>query len=226
MNILLSLLYHTHMTFRKINWFLYKNKVTFRGYAHLNWGTLILGMSNKDQVIIGKGADINGRLTVGKKGKIVLGDYVLTGPRSMIQSLDNVEVGRFTYIGPDVLIMDSNHHSIYAKYRMIDVLGVEKGISGTHAITQPIKIGNHVWIGRNAMIFKGVTVGDRSIIAAGAIVTHDVPEDVIVAGAPARVVKKIDQEKINPDEALNVDELLKLSGKEMLERVEKKLVAK
>lgn len=214
------------MTMRKINWFLYKNRVTFTGYAQMNWGTLILGMSTKDQIVIGKGSDINGRLTVGKKGKIVLGEYCLMGPRSLVQSLNKIEIGRFTYVGPDVLIMDSNHHSIYAKYRMIDVLGVEKGISGTHAIEKPIKIGNHVWIGRQAMIFKGVTIGDRSIVAAGAIVTHDVPEDVIVAGSPAVVVKKIDQEPINPDEALDVEELKKLSASEMIKRVEKKLVSK
>ena len=55
--------------------------------------------------------------------------------------------------------------------------------------TQPITIGNHVWIGTRAMILKGVTIGDGSVIAAGSIVTHDVPPNSLVAGVPA-VVKK------------------------------------
>lgn len=212
------------MTFRKINWFIYKNRVTFKGKATLNYGTLLLGMHNKDQIVIGKNADIYGCLSVGHTGKITFGDYALMGPRSIIQAIDKVEVGKFTYVGPDVIIMDSNHHSIYAKYRMADVLGIDQGIRGSYANTKSIKIGNHVWIGRRAMVFKGVTIGDRSIVAAGAIVTHDVPEDVIVAGIPAKVVKKIDQEAINPDEVLDPEELRKLSASELMKVMEKKLV--
>ena len=56
--------------------------------------------------------------------------------------------------------------------------------------TSPIVIGNHVWIGRRAMIMKGVTIGDGAVVAAGAIVTKDVPPNCVVAGVPARVVKE------------------------------------
>lgn len=224
MQILLSIFYHFQMTFRKINYFIYRKKVTLKGDVALNYGTLMLGMNKKSQIIIGKKADIYGCLSVGKNGKIYLGDYMLMGPRSVIQAIDSIQIGKFTYIGPDVLIMDSNHHSIYAKYRMIDVLGVKKGISGTKASTKPITIGNHVWVGRRAMIFKGVTIGDRSIIAAGSIVTKDIPEDVIAGGSPAQIIKKIDQEKINPDEVLIPETLEKLTREEILKLVEKKLV--
>ena len=54
---------------------------------------------------------------------------------------------------------------------------------------EPVVIGDDVWIGAAARILKGVTIGDRSIVGAGAIVTKDVPPDVVVAGNPARVVK-------------------------------------
>ncbi|MBY5377327.1 hypothetical protein HFN07_28555 [Rhizobium leguminosarum] len=53
----------------------------------------------------------------------------------------------------------------------------------------PIRIGNHVWIGMRAVILKGVTIGDGAVVAAGAIVTKDVPPGAVVAGNPAKVVK-------------------------------------
>ena len=57
----------------------------------------------------------------------------------------------------------------------------------------PIHIGKQVWIGANATILPGVTVGDGAVIAAGAVVTRDVPERAVVAGVPARVVKTIEK---------------------------------
>ena len=58
---------------------------------------------------------------------------------------------------------------------------------------EPIHVGNKVWIGSHVTILPGVTIGDNSIVAAGAVVTHDVPENSIVGGVPAKVLKKIDQ---------------------------------
>lgn len=195
------------MISRKINWFIYKNKITFKGKAYLNYGTLILGMNNKSQITLGKNVDLYCCLSVGKNGKIIIGDYTGIGRRVVIQAIDKIEIGKFGYIAPDVLILDSNHHSIYARDRMIDTFGAEKGIFSENVATKPIKIGNHVWIGRRAMILKGVTIGDRSIIGANAVVTHDVPPDVVVAGNPAKIVKHIDQTPKNPDEIITPEEI-------------------
>jgi acetyltransferase-like isoleucine patch superfamily enzyme len=57
--------------------------------------------------------------------------------------------------------------------------------------TAPVKIGAHVWIGFNSIILKGVTIGDRSVVAAGSVVTKDIPADVLVAGNPARVIRSL-----------------------------------
>ena len=54
-----------------------------------------------------------------------------------------------------------------------------------------IHIGNKVWIGAGVVITKGVTIGDNSVVAAGAVVTHDIPANVIAAGVPAKVIKEI-----------------------------------
>lgn len=58
-------------------------------------------------------------------------------------------------------------------------------------IPLPIKIGKNVWIGANATILPGVTIGDNAIIAAGAVVSKDVPANVVVGGVPAKVIKSI-----------------------------------
>ena len=57
-------------------------------------------------------------------------------------------------------------------------------------MSSPIKIGNHVWIGMDAKILSGVTIGDGAIIAAGAVVTKDVPAYSLAAGCPAKVVRE------------------------------------
>ena len=62
----------------------------------------------------------------------------------------------------------------------------------TSTISKPVKIGDRVWIGIAATILPGVTIGENSIVAAGAVVTKDVPPNTIVAGNPAKVVKKLD----------------------------------
>jgi acetyltransferase-like isoleucine patch superfamily enzyme len=57
----------------------------------------------------------------------------------------------------------------------------------------PIHIGNRVWIGSNVVITKGVTIGDNSVIAAGAVVTKDIPANVVAGGVPAKVIKGINE---------------------------------
>lgn len=60
----------------------------------------------------------------------------------------------------------------------------------------PIRIGNNVWIGAQATVLPGVTIGDGAIVGAGAVVTRDVPANVIVGGIPAKIIKKIEIEQI------------------------------
>lgn len=59
-------------------------------------------------------------------------------------------------------------------------------------ISAPVVIGNNVWIGSNATILPGVTIGDNAVVAAGAVVTKDVPVNTVVAGVPAKIMKRID----------------------------------
>lgn len=97
---------------------------------------------------------------------------------SLIQCANSITIGDNCAIAGDVLIQDTDFHPI------LDENGREKPIS------KSIVIGNHVWICAHAIILKGVTIGDGAIVAAGAVVTKDVPARCVVAGNPAKVVRE------------------------------------
>ncbi|HCJ91322.1 MAG: hypothetical protein I3I94_01775 [Acidaminococcaceae bacterium] len=59
-------------------------------------------------------------------------------------------------------------------------------------IAKPVRIGDDVWVGGNVTILPGVTIGSNVVVAAGAVVTHDVPDNSLVAGVPARVIRKLE----------------------------------
>lgn len=115
-----------------------------------------------------------GYIAVGENAELALGSGFLNNNGKII-CFDKITIGDNVKISEDVIIRDSDNHTI--KYD-----GYEK--------TQPIFIGNHVWIGMRAMILKGVTIGDGAIVAAGAIVTKDVPPKCLVGGVPAKIIKE------------------------------------
>lgn len=110
-----------------------------------------------------------------------LGKYVYINANCTILDVARVNIGDYTMIGPDVGIYTATHPIEYHE-RCVDYkeFGYE------------INIGNGVWIGGNSVILPGITIGDKSVIAAGSVVTRDVPENVVVAGNPARIIKYID----------------------------------
>lgn len=91
-----------------------------------------------------------------------------------IRCYDNITIGRNVAISENFTIWDNDAHSII----------------GGKLPKAPIIIGNEVWIGTNVTVLKGVTIGDGCIIAAGSVVTKDIPSKCLAAGNPARVVKE------------------------------------
>ncbi len=91
-----------------------------------------------------------------------------------------VTIGDDVMMGPEVVIYTSGH-----KYDNLEVPMWKQGDTET----EPVSIGNDVWIGRRAIIMPGVKIGDGCIIGAGAVVTKDVPDYAIVGGVPAKVIK-------------------------------------
>ena len=124
------------------------------------------------------------RLTVwsnfGEKGRIKIGDYCLICPGVRIGAATEIVIGDSCMMAQGSYITDSDWHGLYDRSQPVGQ-------------TAAVRIGNNVWIGDSAIVCKGVTIGDNSIIGAGSIVTKDIPSDVIAAGNPAIVIKKLDK---------------------------------
>lgn len=108
---------------------------------------------------------------------ILIGKNVFFNTGCSFQDRGGISIGDGSMIGMNVVIATLNH-------------GLDLVTRNT-TFPSPVVIGKNVWIGSNATILPGVTIGNNSVVAAGAVVTKDVPEDTVVAGVPARFMKKI-----------------------------------
>lgn len=112
---------------------------------------------------------------------ITVGKHVFLNMGCKFQDQGGIFIGDETLIGHNVVLATLNH-------------AMEPEDRAT-MIPAPIHIGKRVWIGSNATILPGVTIGDGAIVGAGAVVTKDVPENTVVGGVPARVLRKIGKEE-------------------------------
>ena len=131
-------------------------------------------------------------------GTIHMGDCIWMSARGQIVSASEVEIGDFSIFGRDVYISDTNEHPTDPRIRHAQTEALQKtGLppDRARADTAPVHIGRDVWVGERAIILKGVTIGDGAIVAAGAVVTSDVPPATIVAGNPSRIVKRLEQDE-------------------------------
>ena len=147
---------------------------------------------------LGKGLRIKGKLKIHGPGKIIAGNNL--NFKAVVSKTElYADKGASIIIGDNVTI---NEGSIISAQQLIEI-GDESliagaiiydtdwhGIDGKKTKTSPIHIGKHVWIGMRAIILKGVTIGDYAIIGAGSIVTEDVGANTLVAGNPARQIRK------------------------------------
>ncbi len=135
-------------------------------FVNIEHGSVTLG--RKVHLYEGVRIDLHSRAA-----RVSIGALTFINRRSEIIAVDSVSIGERCAISWDVSITDTDGHQL----------------SHVDTSTAPVTIGNHVWIGARATILKGVTIGDGAVIAAGSIVTRDVPAHTLVAGAPAKVVR-------------------------------------
>ena len=149
------------------------------GLDFLDKGRTSLKMGVHSQFIINGSACIcNGcRITIEGGAKLVLGRDTFINENCRITACTEISIGDGCWIAWDVNIIDSDFHQINEN-------------STIKPKTAPILIEDKVWIGARAIILKGVTIGKGSIIAAGAVVTGDVPSNCLAIGTPAKVIKK------------------------------------
>ena len=108
---------------------------------------------------------------------IVVGKNVFINSCCKFQDQGGITIGNGVLIGHNVTLATLNHD--------------ERPQFRQNIYPKPIKIGDNVWIGSNATILQGVTIGNGAIVGANALVTHDVPENTIVTGIPARILRKV-----------------------------------
>lgn len=113
---------------------------------------------------------------------IEVGDEFLANYNVTILDIAKVTMGDNVWIGPNTLIATINHP--------LTPSGRRKHLG----IALPIHIGNDVWIGGNATILPGVTIGNNVVVAAGAVVTHDVKDNTLVGGVPAKKIKDLEND--------------------------------
>lgn len=150
---------------------------------------------------IGKMVSINGKPIIENKGQIILDDNVrlwsnivqsklytgsngqlIVGNNSRLNGVhidarELVKIGKNVRIAPYTIILDSDFHDIKDHF--------------TDGPSKPVIIEDDVWLATRCTVLKGVTIGKGSVVAAGAVVTKDVPSNCVVAGVPASVIKRL-----------------------------------
>jgi acetyltransferase-like isoleucine patch superfamily enzyme len=126
-------------------------------------------------------------------GRIEVGCDAYIGDDCLISCACAVTIGDHTLLAHGVHIFDNDTHPLNWKQRSADVENLLRGkTTGESQISHsPVQIGEHVWVGFNSCIMKGVVIGPRSVIAAGSVVTKDVPSDTLVGGNPAKVIRSL-----------------------------------
>ncbi len=115
------------------------------------------------------------------EASLTIGDNVLLSPGVRLTAGNSITVEDNVMFAANSYVTDADWHGIYARELPI-------------GISRPVVIKENAWICDSAIILKGVTIGRNAIVAAGAVVTRDVPDNAIVAGSPAQVVKMLDPE--------------------------------
>lgn len=112
---------------------------------------------------------------------IHVGEHVFINCCCHFQDQGGIYIGDHVLIGSHVVLATINHGQNPAER--------------ADNFPEPIHIGNKVWIGAHSTILPGITIGDNAIVAAGAVITHDVPPNAVVAGVPAKIIKYIEEKK-------------------------------
>jgi acetyltransferase-like isoleucine patch superfamily enzyme len=188
--------YFTDLAFAKINFFLLsKNRNFLIGLNSRIRGIPIISLELNSSITIGDYAYLISRsrntalgvnhpviLRTMKEGaKLTLGDY-FSASGVTICCAHSITIGNRVMIGANATIADTDFHPLDSNLRF-------KNNEVNYAASAPIIVHDNVFIGMNAIVLKGVTIGEGAIIAAGSVVTKNVEANSIVAGNPAKLIK-------------------------------------
>lgn len=132
--------------------------------------------------------------SLGARGRCTVGDFTLMNG-ALVMAEELIEIGSYCLISWNVGIADSDFHPLDPTQRRLDAQALapyyKERAPRPPIRSAPVRIADNVWIGMNAVILKGVTIGENSVVAAGSVVSKSVAPNTVVAGNPAIVVKEL-----------------------------------
>jgi len=181
--------------------YLYGSKISFGKNLRILGGMLIFKIPKNGFIEFGENVVLNSdfkksntslttkaKFVTGVNGKIIIGNNCDFNGTCFV-AYEKIVVGDYCQFASSTLISDTDFHPVDPETRLLQMKG---SIINFESVNKKrITIGNNVWVGWGSIILKGVSIGDNSVIAAGSIVVTDVPPNCIVAGNPAKVVKKL-----------------------------------
>lgn len=159
--------------------------------ARLTHQAVIHNPRSPDAVRIGAQTLFMGEVVIAPTGAVRIGDWCYIGPGAKIWSMEAIDIGARVFISHGVQIFDNNSHSLSASERhdrFEELQTHGRHLQPEKVTHRPIRIEDDVWIGFNAAILKGVTIGRGAVIGACSVVTHDVAPYSVMVGNPARQV--------------------------------------
>jgi acetyltransferase-like isoleucine patch superfamily enzyme len=153
-------------------------------YVGSSYNFARFGSVRPDGMTIGRGASLDANvLDVGPRGAIVIGEFAMVTQAYILCDFE-IEIGAYSFIAWYAVLMDN--------YRTGSANPVaRRSVPGCSSRTGPIRLGRNSWIGFEACILPGITIGEGSVVGARSVVGEDVPPYVVVAGNPARVVRDL-----------------------------------
>jgi len=170
--------------------------------------------TKKNCALIGENNDLSGKIEIRARGgrieigagntlagcmiletedsKINIGDNVFINSGTIIDCAKSIRIEDDVIISYDCILTDTNSHSVHAEKRKMDMQMWKSGNYDWRDIAmKPIHIKKGAWIGARACILKGVTIGEGAVVGMASVVTRDVEPFTLVAGNPARVIRKL-----------------------------------
>jgi acetyltransferase-like isoleucine patch superfamily enzyme len=160
----------------KLRW---RGRLQTDGFAFVGPGVK-LEIGKDARVVLGRWSWVgHGTKIRAHEGEVIVGAKSVLGQECTISAFQHVSIGRECVIADRVMLIDFDH----------GVVEVERPIREQGIYKRDVMVGHNVWIGYGASILRGVTVGDNAIIGTSTVVTKDVPDNAVVGGVPARVLR-------------------------------------
>ena len=160
-------------------------QLRLRGRAKVPFSVRLRGRAKlvgSGQVILGEGVSFNGTITpieliTYASGRIEIGNHTFINYGSSIAARASVKIGSHCHLGHYLFVMDNDQHDVVRHWELPP--------------SEPVIIGDNVWIGSKVVILPGVRIGNNAVVGAGSIVTKDIPPRCVAAGNPARVIRHL-----------------------------------